>query len=348
VPRGTIKKLRVVALDFRPAGVGHNSSGGPGGGALVSTPIAIGNGAWDVKTVLGEARVYDDGSALFSVPARTPVYFQALDDRGRTVQTMRSWSTLQPGEYFGCVGCHDHKNAAPPGELPALSLATKAGPRLLDPFYGPARGFSFPKEIQPILDRHCVRCHKDREPIMELVRGKTRTPPLKKTIASRMEGDGSRDILAFSLLGETTIDRGAKRKWSDAYLTLTLSHPTQTENGVLAFLGNSDGRLVNWISSQSVPEMLPPLSGGSPRSGLLPLLEKGHFGVKLSREDTEKIACWIDLVVPYCGDFLEANAWTKEEMEKFERYAAKRRQMQETEQANIRDLLRSSRPTSSE
>ena len=348
VPRGAIKKLRVVALDFRPAGVGHNSSGGPGGGALVSTPIAIGNGAWDVKTVLGEARVYDDGSALFSVPARTPVYFQALDDRGRMVQTMRSWSTLQPGEYFGCVGCHDHKNSVPPGHVPALSLALKAGPQSLEPFYGPARGFSFPKEIQPILDRHCVRCHKDRGPVTELAHGKTRIPPLKRTTASRIDGDGSRDKLAFSLLGETTIDQGAKRKWSDAYLTLTLSHPSQTENGVLAFLGDSDGRVVNWISSQSVPEMLPPFSGGSTRSGLLPLLEKGHYSVKLSREDFEKIACWIDLVVPFCGDFLEANTWTPEEMEKFERYAAKRQHMHEVEQANIRDLLRNPRPTSSE
>src|ERR1019366_10149280 len=92
VPRGTIRKLRVVALEFRAAGIGFNGNSGPAGGAMACTPISIGNGAWDVKTVLGEARVYEDGSALFTVPARTPVYFQALDERGCTVQTMRSWS----------------------------------------------------------------------------------------------------------------------------------------------------------------------------------------------------------------------------------------------------------------
>ena len=37
------------------------------------------NGSWDVKHVLGDATVYEDGSACFEVPARTPVYFQALD-----------------------------------------------------------------------------------------------------------------------------------------------------------------------------------------------------------------------------------------------------------------------------
>jgi hypothetical protein len=339
VPRGTIKKLRVVALDFRPAGIGHNSSGGPGGGALISTPIAIGNGAWDVKTILGEARVYEDGSALFSVPAQTPVYFQALDEKGRAVQTMRSWSTLQPGEYFGCVGCHDHKNAAPPTEAPLLSLAMKAGPQALEPFYGPARGFSFPKEIQPILDRHCVRCHNDRGPLDELALGKNRMPPLKRTAPSRAPGNGTSDETAFSLLGAATTDHAAKRNWSDAYLILTSSLPDQTENGAMAFRGDSEGRIVNWISSQSVPTPLPPYSGGSTRSELLPLLEKGHGGVKLTREELEKIACWIDLVVPYCGDFREANAWTAEEMRKFERYSEKRLRMQEIEKANLREFL---------
>ncbi|MCX6909553.1 MAG: hypothetical protein NTY01_16130, partial [Verrucomicrobia bacterium] len=45
VPRGLIKRLRVVALDYRAAVIGGNGSGGPGGAAFISTPIAIGNGA---------------------------------------------------------------------------------------------------------------------------------------------------------------------------------------------------------------------------------------------------------------------------------------------------------------
>ena len=53
VPRGTVKKLRVVALGFRAAGVGSNGNRGPAGGALVSTPVSIRNGTWDTKTVLG-------------------------------------------------------------------------------------------------------------------------------------------------------------------------------------------------------------------------------------------------------------------------------------------------------
>jgi hypothetical protein len=341
VPRGTIRKLRVVTLDFRAAGIGANHSHGPAGSALSSTPVSIGNGAWDVKTVLGEAKVYEDGSALFTVPARRPVYFQALDERGQAVQTMRSWSTLQPGEYAACVGCHEHKNTAPPARDYGFSLAMKAGPQALDPFYGPPRGFSFPQEIQPILDRHCIRCHKDRQPIQPLVSGEARRPLLAQLRSQRAEGDGSKDELAFSLLGEATVDPEAKRKWSDSYLILTQAAAAPPGDPLF---GDYQGRVVNWIGAQSVPSLLPPYSAGAARSELLPLLQKGHQGVKLSREELDKLACWIDLLVPYCGDYREANAWTEEEMKKYERYAEKRRAMEELEQQNIDAMLGRNEP----
>ncbi|NQT39072.1 MAG: hypothetical protein HQ581_16355, partial [Planctomycetes bacterium] len=192
IPRGTIKKLRVVALDFRAAGVGSNGNRGPAGGALVSTPISI-NGAWDVKRVLGTARVHDDGSAAFIVPARTPLYFQALDDNGHVVQTMRSWSTLQPGETFSCMGCHEDKNSSPPRVL-APTEAMKLGAQKLDDLNTDPRGFSFVRQVQPILDRHCVECHN------------------RKEVA---EGRGK-----ISLEGATTFDGRARKNWSDAYSAL--------------------------------------------------------------------------------------------------------------------------------
>ncbi|MHC4176960.1 MAG: HzsA-related protein, partial [Planctomycetota bacterium] len=117
VPRGTVKRLRVVALEFRAAGLGTTKQRGAGGTSNVSTPIAVGNGSWDVKVVLGSAKVFEDGSACFKVPARTPVYFQALDEKNYCVQTMRSWTTLMPGENQACVGCHEHKNSAPRAKL---------------------------------------------------------------------------------------------------------------------------------------------------------------------------------------------------------------------------------------
>lgn len=356
VPRGTVKRLRVVALDFRPAGVGNNGSRGPGGAALISTPVAIGNGSWDVKIVLGDARIHDDGSAFFVAPARTPIYFQALDGKGRALQTMRSWTTLQPGESQSCVGCHEHKNTAPPTAGYRGAVALKAGPQTLEPFHGPARGFSFQREIQPILDRHCVSCHGDRQKRMEPKRmdwaAHQETDPdwgrALSSLPAALAGVASpvapiaqvAHKAAFSLRGDPRPDPMARRRWSEAHLNLTLAQPANNDWDRGSFAGQCDGLMVNWIGSQSIPAPLPPCAAGSTRSGLLPLIESGHGGVRLSREELEKLACWIDLLVPYCGDYTEANAWTDEEMAKYRRYLDKRRRMEAEERDNIEQLIR--------
>ena len=320
VPRGTIKSLRVVTMDFRAAGVGSNGNYG----AMISTPPAIGNGAWDPKTVLGTTPVHDDGSAMFRVPARTPVYFQALDADGQMVQTMRSWSTLQPGERAACVGCHEDKNQSPPSYT-ADSLAMRGGPKQLQPFYGPTRGFSFPKEIQPILDRHCVSCHRDRSQLAWL----DDPPPAP-------EDDKPK---AFSLRADTTLDVPAKRYWSDAYLMLTGARLSDKKKRS-AFIADWNKPLVNWVGAQTAPPMLPPYSFGAAKSRLVKILREGHENAKLSREELDKIACWIDLSVPYCGDYREANAWTPEETAKYERFLAKRQRLAEEESRNVEEFLK--------
>ncbi|NIR62447.1 MAG: hypothetical protein GWO10_01315 [candidate division Zixibacteria bacterium] len=306
IRRGAIKKLRVITLEFRVAGIGDTRNSGPGGGSLSSTPVGVGNTSWDVKVVLGDATVYADGSAMFTVPARTPVYFQALDEKGHAVQTMRSWSTLQPGEIFSCVGCHENKSEAP--TINRQTLAMKAGPEFLKPFYGPPRGFSFNSEIQPILDRHCVKCHTGRE-----------KEPL-------------------GLSGNQIIENTSRRKWSRSYLALTQARP-EGKPPHSYYKGNQDGELVNWINNMSVPTMLPPYYKGSAKSKLITMLEQGHEDVELTKEEMDKIACWIDLLVPYCGDYIEANAWTKEEVAMYDHFMKKRKSMEAMERENIKRFI---------
>jgi hypothetical protein len=325
LPRGSIKKLRVVALDFRAAGIGENRSQGEAGAALSSTPISIGNGAWDPKIILGEATVREDGSALFAAPARQPVYFQAMDSNGYAVQTMRSWTTLQPGETASCVGCHESKNSAPPPDLLAQSLAL--GVERLEGFYGPPLGFSYPKEIQPIWDRHCVRCHC----LPVLLDGQV--PRSTEALAASPPEDA-----AFTLRGTEVLDHTAKRKWSESYLVLTRSAPRSIVGGPRSYTGQTN-EWVNWISVQSGPPLRPPYSTGAARSGLIRLLRTGHKDVQLSREEMDKIAAWIDLLVPFCGEYTEANAWTTEETQKYEHFLKKRRGMEAFELHNIAELL---------
>jgi hypothetical protein len=113
------------------------------------------------KQVLGTVPVETDGSALFEVPARTPVLFQALNAQGRAVQTMRSLVYLQPGEYRSCIGCHEQRKTTSSVGAPAQALAR--APSRIKPGPDGSRPFSYPRLVQPILDRHCVRCHDGKE-----------------------------------------------------------------------------------------------------------------------------------------------------------------------------------------
>ncbi len=297
IPRGTIRSLRVVALEYRAAAIGRTQQQGLGGFSEVTTPISVANGSWDVKVVLGSAPVYEDGSACFEVPANVPIYFQALNEDNYVVQTMRSWTTLMPGEHQSCVGCHEHKNTTPRADLGA-SLALKAGPTKLMPFYGPPRGFSFAGEVQPILDQHCTRCHDGREEV------------------------------PCDLRGDMVVIEEMKRRFSRSYLALTHTRGST---------GDWTHPLVNWIDCMSEPEMLPPYHRGSATSGLMKLLAEGHEQIQLSREEMDKIACWIDLLVPFCGDYREANAWSRDELAFYQRAEDKRQRLRRTESSVSRE-----------
>jgi hypothetical protein len=210
-----------------------------------------------------------------------------------------------------------------------VSLAMKRGAEQLTGFYGPPRGFSFRGEIQPILDRHCIQCH-------HLSPAEVATAPSAKASPSGKAADK-----AFSLLGTEVLNADSKRKWSRAYLALTAS---RQEHGIYqanVCWANPNGPIVNWISAQSDPAMLPPNFAGAAKSRLMALLEQRHGDVKLSREETDKVACWIDLLVPFCGDYFEANAWSDEETEKYARFLAKRKRMEELERRNINEWIHS-------
>ena len=138
VPPGTVKSLRLFTYHFgyqKLAGIDHRIGA---------------DGPWEAKRVLGTVPVEADGSALFRVPAKTPISFQPLDAEGKAVALMRSWMSAIPGENVSCVGCHDRQSGAPPGANQRIALT---GPiREITPWRGPAHGFSFARDVHPALD----------------------------------------------------------------------------------------------------------------------------------------------------------------------------------------------------
>jgi hypothetical protein len=154
VPEGSVKRLAVVqevakAVRTEVMGFGFQR------------PVISCGATYATKKVWGYAPVNEDGSAYFRVPAGVPIYFEALDEHGRALQRMRSFTHLQPGETQGCIGCHEPRNETPPTAMPA---AVTSGPVDLDlPPWG-LREFDYPRMVQPILDEHCAGCHTGPQP----------------------------------------------------------------------------------------------------------------------------------------------------------------------------------------
>ena len=204
-----------------------------------------------------------------NLPARTPFYLQLLDEKGRMVQTMRSWTVLQPGEVASCVGCHESLNDAPDYRMEHHALARATLPPAKD-------GFSFPREVQPILNRRCVRCHN----------------PMNDKIPD--------------LTSVCVRDAQAKRWWTRSYLSLT--HARLDDKALAKKYG-----MLNWIDNGSTASLVPPNWRGSRKSRLFTdKLDKGH-APGLTDTELRTLACWVDLGVPFCGAYDERADWTPDD-----------------------------------
>jgi hypothetical protein len=143
VRRGAIKRLRIVGVPAK-AQPRMNS---PSIGVTRDDPG---------KYVLGTVPVEQDGSAYFRVPSGISVFFQALDEQGLAVQTMRSLTYVQPGQTVSCIGCHEPRNVTPSAARPAAALRAPSKIAVGPEGSWPLR---FDRLVQPVLDKHCVRCH---------------------------------------------------------------------------------------------------------------------------------------------------------------------------------------------
>ncbi|GHT35923.1 hypothetical protein FACS189427_06400 [Planctomycetales bacterium] len=141
-----VKKLLVLKQLPKPI----NFSGG-------MEPLTIG-GTFTMAEILGTIPVEDDGSAYAELPALQSIFFVALDENDIAVKRMHSFLTLQPGESMACVGCHEERTEAPKVSLNPLK-ALRGGPQKPQPIAGVPSIIDFPRDIQPILDKHCVQCH---------------------------------------------------------------------------------------------------------------------------------------------------------------------------------------------
>lgn len=171
VEPGTAKYLRVIESPEKRTWT-KNGWGGQGEQAP-----AVNWHSFENKRILGEVPVEEDGSANFEVPSGTFVYFQLLDKDKKMIQSMRSGTMVMPGEVNGCIGCHEDRLSVPSAMGPK-PLALKKAPVKMNGWMGKTpRNFSFMEQVQPILDKSCVRCHDfDQKNRDKLVLAKDKNP----------------------------------------------------------------------------------------------------------------------------------------------------------------------------
>lgn len=266
VPRGAVRKLRLFTYHFayhKIAGINHRVGA---------------DGPWEPKRILGTVPVEKDGSAMFRVPANTPISIQPIDAEGKALQLMRSWMTAMPGEAVSCVGCHENQNTGPPNRR---TIASRRLPSEIEPWYGPVRGFSFKREVQPVLDKYCVSCHD----------GSKRADSL---IIPDLRGEQGRFFAYKNGVPKARIIYGVPREelikkyggvFEPSYITLR--------------------SFVRVGGLESDLRLLAPGEFCADTTELVQMLNKGHHGVRLDTEAWRRIMTWIDLNAPCYGTWRE-------------------------------------------
>jgi mono/diheme cytochrome c family protein len=163
VEQGEIKKLLILETLPKPI----NFTGG-------MEPLTYG-GSFTLERIFGTVPVEDDGSAYFELPAMRSFFFVALDENDRAVKRMQSFVSVMPGELTSCIGCHERRTESPGNIIARNPAAVRrtpsrataiadfrgtdgSGNRLKNPT-GIPDVIDFPRDVQPVLDAHCIKCH---------------------------------------------------------------------------------------------------------------------------------------------------------------------------------------------
>jgi hypothetical protein len=288
VKRGEIAQIAVVQEVEKSTHTPQNNQrpDGPGMRNIAvfgfQFPLVSCGATYAAKKVWGFADVEADGSAAFQVPSEVPIYFLALDKEGRTVQRMRSFTHLMPGEVQGCVGCHADRNSAMSHVGGQFAMRGPAQ-TLQEPAWG-VKGFSYREVVQGVFDRHCTNCHNEREQSGNV--------------------DLSGDLTDFFNVSYDVLCRtGTQGEWD------WIRHGSPSGADYDHVRGMSP--YTEWIwtingAGHNVLE-IEPRRWGSPASLLAELLRNGHPDehgkrrVDVPEEDRQRVYLWLDLNVPYYG-----------------------------------------------
>jgi hypothetical protein len=215
------------------------------------------------RQCLGTVPVEKDGSAFFEAPVDVPLYFQALDAEGCTVQNMRSDTYVHPGERLMCNGCHEERTSAASKPGADLPLAMRRAASRIRPAPEGAKPYSYVRLVQPVLNAKCVSCHGEKRA--------PKAPDLRN-------GDWRRN----------------RHGWSTSFNALRPYvhffaydyEITRRRHGYQAFIE---------------PAYTAPRTSGAHASKLYAMLKKGHHRVKLTPEEWERLLVFMGSNAQFAG-----------------------------------------------
>jgi hypothetical protein len=277
--RGLAKHIRVIHQDNTTFTFGlkcqmpdHEGVRSQHGDQHAGPPLTIASND-GIKRILGTVPIESDGSIAVEVPPCVAIHFQLLDEQYRAVHVMRSFTGVMPGEWRGCVGCHESRGTTAVGRQ---SIALKKGPsQPVPPPWGPKYHLGYRQDIQPILDRHCGECHQG-------------------------DGDGREEL---DLTFRPSSDGGS---YTEPYLTLTLGARRRIDRFAQTLCGGGiAGSLLPMASGFSPQHDLtvPPMTAMSYNSTLVAYAISGeHYKVRVDSLSARKLIAWVDLLCPYWNE----------------------------------------------
>jgi hydrazine synthase alpha subunit-like protein len=240
--------------------------------AYDQSPV-IGYGTYYAKRCWGRVPIESDGSAHFKVPALKEVYLQVLDARGRELQRQTSSLQLMPNEVRGCIGCHEPRNTAPSST--SLPMAARRPPtRPVPPRWTDGGLIDFVTVVGPVLEKHCVRCHSGPDP----------------EAGCDLSGDKTR---LFNMAYDNLLGRSQAYRQHNLRTGRMLSQEAAKGRPLIHFY---------WLRRAPTGPSHP-LQSGSYISRIDDYLGQDHCGQKISRQDRQRIATWIDANVPYYATY---------------------------------------------
>lgn len=266
--RARAKFLRVFSIDAKTYTYWYKRP-------YISTgPVVSAVQSEGVKRLMGTVPIEEDGSVSFRAPAGVPLHFQLLDEQQRALHTMRSFASVMPGEQRGCLGCHESHSRA--SESHGSAIALTKGLRQITPPPWPDHSVSYPRYVQPVLDKYCGKCH---------------------------QGDGeARKTLDLTerpsspVFTEPYLTLIGRPSWGAPYKAPTKPTPGFGIAGMLMVEGYGTVDPKAYITP-------PPMSSLSYRSKLIDLVSSGkHHDVKVDEISRLRLITWVDAMCPYMGD----------------------------------------------